>query len=104
MKQVFIKTAPITLLAAGLAMAGCEEQLGVEAGAQTSVSFAATGGNTLLGDPTPPQNPVTIDGHVIAVTSVELTPPNVAFCGVPSCTVRNSFCSSIASGLVRIVI
>lgn len=72
MKQVFIKTAPITLLAAGLAMAGCEEQLGVEAGAQTSVSFAATGGNTLLGDPTPPQNPVTIDGHVIAVTSVEL--------------------------------
>ncbi len=72
MKQAFQQAAPIAMLAAALAMAGCEEQIGVDAAAGTSISFAATGGTTQAGDPAPPQNPVTLGGHVIAVTSVEL--------------------------------
>lgn len=58
---------------AAMAVAACDEQVGVDVGASTSLSFAATGGSTLLGDPTPPQNPVTIAGHVIAVNSIDLT-------------------------------
>ena len=65
--------APATILSAGLAFSACEESA-TDAGlnAQASLSFAATGGSTLLGDPTPPQNPITVAGHVISVTSVEL--------------------------------
>lgn len=55
-----------------LGIAACDDQLGVNGGAQASLSFAASGGSTLLGDPTPPQNPVTMGGHVIAVSRVEL--------------------------------
>lgn len=66
-----ISKIPVVALMA-LGLAACEDQLGVEAGAQTSLSFAATSGTTLLGDAQPPQNPMTIGGHVIAVSSVEL--------------------------------
>ena len=53
-------------------MAGCDDQVGPDGGASASLSFAATGGTTLLGSQTPPENPTTIGGHVIAITSAEL--------------------------------
>ena len=62
----------MAIAAAGLSTAACDDQTGVDLGGSASLSFAATGGSTLLGDPTPPQNPVTVGGHVIAVSSVEL--------------------------------
>jgi hypothetical protein len=55
------------IAATAFGLAACDEQLGVDAGAQASLSFAATGGTTLLGDPLPPQNPVSVGGHVVAV-------------------------------------
>jgi hypothetical protein len=70
MNKVLGRLGLITATAFGLA--ACDDQVGLDAGAQTSLSFAATGGNTLLGTPTPPQNPMTVDGHVIAVSRVEL--------------------------------
>lgn len=60
----------IALTAFGLA--ACSDQTGPNGGAQASLSFAATGGTTLTGDPIPPQNPMTVNGHVIAVSSVQL--------------------------------
>jgi len=72
MNQGLNKLGLVTLMAAAIGMAACDEQLGVDAGASASLSFAATGGSTLLGDPTPPQNPVTVAGHVIAVSRVDL--------------------------------
>jgi hypothetical protein len=72
MNKTLYQMAVAAMAASLMAVAGCEDQLGVEGGAATSVSFAATGGTSVLGDPVPPQNPVTISGHVIAVTSVEL--------------------------------
>ncbi len=72
MNAALNKLGMALLAATAFGMAACDEQLGLSAGASTSLSFAATGGSTLLGDPTPPQNPSTVGGHVIAVSSVEL--------------------------------
>lgn len=71
MKQVLNKVGLVVLVAAGLGLVGCDDQA-VNAGTQASLSFTASGGANLLGDPTPPQNPITVAGHVIAITSVEL--------------------------------
>jgi hypothetical protein len=62
----------VALFAAALSMAACDDQTGVDLGASASLSFAATGGSTLLGDPTPPQNPMSVSGHVIAISRVEM--------------------------------
>ena len=62
----------VAIAATALATAACDEQTGVDLGGSASLSFAATGGSTLLGDPTPPQNPMTVAGHVVAVSRVEL--------------------------------
>lgn len=72
MNKIKHPLAALAMAASLSALTACEDQLGVEGGAVTSVSFATTGGTTLAGDPVPPQNPVTIGGHVIEVTSVEL--------------------------------
>lgn len=72
MRRVLNTYTVITLLGAALGTVACDDQTGVNAGARASLSFAATGGSTLLGDPTPPQNPVTVAGHVIAISRVEL--------------------------------
>src|SRR5688572_951803 len=66
------KYAAITILGAAFGLAACEDQVGLDANANASLSFAANGGSTLLGDPMPPQNPMTVSGHVIAITRVEL--------------------------------
>ena len=60
------------LIAGAAAMAGCGDQVGLGASANASLSFAATGGATLLGNQAPPENPTTIGGHVIAITRAEL--------------------------------
>jgi hypothetical protein len=60
------------IAATAFGLAACSDQTGPNGGAQASLSFAATGGTTLAGDPIPPQNPVTVSGHVIAVSSVQL--------------------------------
>jgi hypothetical protein len=75
MTRVLNRFAAVTiLLGAAFGAAACDDQTGLDANlnAQASLSFAATGGSTLQGDTTPPQNPVTIDGHVIQVTNIEL--------------------------------
>jgi hypothetical protein len=72
MKKGMNKLGMVVLVAAAMSMAACDDQTGVDLGGSASLSFAATGGSTLLGDPTPPQNPVTVSGHVIAVSRVEL--------------------------------
>ena len=72
MKAGLNRLGLVAIAAAALSMAACDEQTGVDLGGSASLSFAATGGSTLLGNPTPPQNPVTVAGHVIAVSRVEL--------------------------------
>lgn len=72
MNKVMNKLAAVAVLAAATGMAACEDQTGVEGGVSTSLSFAATGGTTLLGGQTAPQNPMTVNGHVIAISSVAL--------------------------------
>jgi hypothetical protein len=71
MRNLFNKLGLVALVAA-LGSTACDEQLGVEGGIRTSLSFAATGGTNILGDPVPPQNPVTVAGHVIAISNIEL--------------------------------
>ena len=66
------KYAAITILGAAFGLVACEDQVGLDANANASLSFAANGGSTVLGDPMPPQNPMTVSGHVIAITRVEL--------------------------------
>jgi hypothetical protein len=72
MNNVMNRLAAVAILAAATGMAACDDQLGVEGGAAASLSFAVTGGTSLLGTPTPPQNPITVGGHVIAISSVQL--------------------------------
>lgn len=72
MNKVINKLTAVAVLAAATGMVACEDQTGVEGGVATSLSFAATGGTTLLGGQTAPQNPVTVGGHVIAVSSIEM--------------------------------
>src|SRR5687767_5357550 len=72
MTKVLNKYAAITILGAVIGLAACEDQVGLDANTNASLSFAANGGSTLLGDPMPPQNPMTVSGHVIAITRVEL--------------------------------
>jgi hypothetical protein len=74
MTKVLNKFAAVAVLGAALGMSACEEGIGLDANlnAQASLSFAATGGSTLFGDPTPPQNPITVSGHVISISRVEL--------------------------------
>ncbi|MGQ0816364.1 MAG: hypothetical protein ACT4O1_18195 [Gemmatimonadota bacterium] len=65
---------PAAVLATALAFAACEDSTSLDAdlNARASLSFAATGGQSIFGDPSPPQNPVTVAGHVIVVSSIEL--------------------------------
>lgn len=74
MSGLFNKLAlPAGALAAVVAMSACgDSSAGLEANAQASLSFAATGGQSPQGTPTPPQNPILIAGHTIVVSSVEL--------------------------------
>lgn len=72
MNKVWNRLAMVALVSSAAGLTACQDQVGLDASASTSLSFAATGGKTLLGDPTPPQNPMTISGHVIQINSVEM--------------------------------
>ena len=72
MNRMINKLTAAVLIAGAAAMAGCDEQVGLDASANASLSFAATGGTTLLGGQAPPENPITVGGHAIAITTVEL--------------------------------
>ena len=72
MNRMLNRLTAVAIFAAATATAGCDEQAGPDGGASASLSFAATGGTTLLGNQAPPENPTTIGGHVIAISSAEL--------------------------------
>lgn len=59
---------------AGLVLGACDESTGIDAAlnARASLSFAATSGENIFGNSTPPENPMTVAGHVVAVSSIEL--------------------------------
>lgn len=66
-------TATVTVVTS-LALGACDENTGLDAdlNARASLSFTSTGGENIFGNPVPPENPRTIAGHVVALTSVEL--------------------------------
>ena len=71
MNRMFGKLGLIA--AAALGLAACQDGAGLDNGGRTSLSFTAVGGASVTGALTPVENPMTVGGHVIAVSRVELT-------------------------------